>query len=84
MTYEIDAGWITGKLPGPDGDLIPVKHFPQGPYYRRQRANPILCLHTTETDGYVENLRYPSEFQVGEGIIGQHKPLWARGEAVDT
>jgi len=43
----------------------------------------LLCLHTTETSGYVEQLRFPSEFQVGEGVIGQHRPLWARGSAVD-
>ena len=43
----------------------------------------MLCLHTTETSGYVERLRYPSEFQVGQGIIGQHRPIWARGAAVD-
>ena len=82
MTYEIINGWIVGKLLGPDG-LIPVKHFPQGPYERRKRNNPLLCLHTTETEGYVENLRLPSEFQVGEDVIGQHRPLWARGSAVD-
>jgi hypothetical protein len=83
MTYEIINGWIVGKLPGPDGMLIPVKHFPQSPYERRQRNNPVLCLHTTETHGYVEDLRFPSEFQVGEDVIGQHRPLWARGAAVD-
>jgi hypothetical protein len=83
VTYEIRNGWIEGKLRGLNGDLFPVKHFPQGPYDRRQRGHPRLCLHTTETGGYVQNLRFPSEFQVGEGIIGQHKPLWARGEAVD-
>jgi hypothetical protein len=43
----------------------------------------LLCLHTTETQGYVEDLRFPSEFQVGEDVIGQHRPLWARGSAVD-
>jgi hypothetical protein len=31
----------------------------------------LLCLHTTQTQGYVENLRFPSEFQVGEDVIGQ-------------
>ncbi len=31
----------------------------------------MLCLHTTQTQGYVENLRFPSEFQVGEDVIGQ-------------
>jgi len=83
MTYEINNGWIIGRLPGPNRSLIPVKHFPQGPYERRLRKNPLLCLHTTQTDGYVERLRFPSEFQVGERVIGQHRPLWARGAAVD-
>ena len=83
MTYEIRNGWIIGELPGPGSLRIPVKHFPQPPYERRQRNNPLLCLHTTETSGYVEQLRFPSEFQVGEGVIGQHRPLWARGSAVD-
>jgi hypothetical protein len=83
MTYEILNGWIVGKLPGPSGTLIEVKHFPQGPYERRHRNKPRLCLHTTETDGYVERLRFPSEFQVGEHVIGQHRPMWARGSAVD-
>lgn len=41
-------------------------------------------LHTTETHGYVERLRFPTEFQVGEDVIGQHRPLWARGAAVDV
>ena len=82
MTYEIVNGWIVGKLLGPEG-LIPVKHFPQGPYERRERNKPLLCLHTTETDGYVEHLRFPSEFQVCEDVIGQHRPIWARGSAVD-
>jgi hypothetical protein len=83
MTYEIINGWIVGKLRGPNEDLIPVKHFPQGPYERRRRNNPLLCLHTTQTSGYVEDLRFPTEFQVGENVIGQHRPLWARGAAVD-
>jgi len=83
VTYEIVDGWIVGELPGPDGSSIRVKHFPQRPFERRARATPLLCLHTTETRGYVEELRFPSEFQVGEGIVGQHRPLWARGSAVD-
>jgi hypothetical protein len=83
MTYEIINGWIVGKLRGPNDKLIPVKHFPQGPYERRRRSHPLVCLHTTETHGYVEHLRFPTEFQVGEDVIGQHRPLWARGAAVD-
>ena len=83
MTYEIRNGWIVGELPGLNGSTVRVKHFPQGPYERRRRKHPRLCLHTTETTGYVERLRFPSEFQVGEDVIGQHRPLWARGSAVD-
>jgi hypothetical protein len=84
MAYEIVNGWVVGTLPGPNGASVPVKHFPQGPYERRRRNNPRLCLHTTETVGYVEHLRFPTEFQVGESVIGQHRPLWARGAAVDV
>src|SRR4029434_4382459 len=83
MTYEIVNGWIVGKLPGPDGGLVPVRHFPPGPYERRQPHTSALCVHPTETQVYVEDLRFPSEFQVGEDVIGQHRPLWARGSAVD-
>ena len=83
MTYEIRNGWIIGQLPGPNGSQVRVKHFPQMPYERRRRENPRLCPHTTQTSGYVLNLRFPSEFQVGEDVIGQHRPLWARGAAVD-
>lgn len=78
MTYEIRDGWVIGQLPGPDDSQVRVKHFPQGPYERRRRRNPHLCLHTTQTNGYVEHLRFPSEFQVGENVIGQHRPLWGR------
>jgi hypothetical protein len=83
MTYQIVNGWIVGELRGPEGTPVEVRHFPQGPYERRRRNHPRLCLHTTETEGYVEHLRFPTEFQVGEGVIGQHRPLWARGAAVD-
>jgi hypothetical protein len=83
LTYEIINGWVVGELRGPGGTPIEVRHFPQGPYERRDRNHPLLCLHTTETRGYVEHLRFPTEFQVGEGVIGQHRPLWARGAAVD-
>ena len=31
----------------------------------------------------MEDLRFPTEFQVGEDVIGKHRPLWARGAAVD-
>lgn len=32
-----------GELPGPNETLIEVKHFPQGPYERRRRNDPLLC-----------------------------------------
>ena len=60
MTNEITNGWVVGKLPGPNETLIKVKHFPQGPFERRRRNDPLLCLHMTETDGYVVRLRFPS------------------------
>lgn len=81
MTVSIVDGWITGSLPGPAGD-VPIKRFAQGPYTRLAYGTPNVVLHTTETQGYVEHLEYPSQFQVGEGFIGQHRPLWARGEAL--
>lgn len=81
MTVSIVDGWMTGSLPGPAGD-VPVKRFAQGPYIRLATGTPNLVLHTTETAGYVEHLEYPSQFQVGEGFIGQHRPLWAKGEAL--
>jgi len=82
MTYNLANGWLSGTLPGPGGKEYPIKHFPQGPNNALAQVKPNLVLHTTETDGYIANLQYPSQWQVGEGIIGQHKPLWARGEAL--
>jgi hypothetical protein len=79
MSVTMKDGWLTGTLPGPGGKEYPVKHFPQGPNNALAEVKPQLLLHTTETDGYVESLQYPVQFQVGEGIIGQHRPLWAQG-----
>jgi len=81
VSIVILDGWLEGKLPGPRGP-VPIKRFPQGPYTGRLVGTPNLVLHTTETAGYSEILRYPTEFQVGEGFIGQHKPLWSRGEGL--
>jgi len=82
MMVSITDGWLSGTLPGPGGKEYPVKRFAQSPYYSLAQVKPQLVLHTTETDGYVEHLEYPSQWQVGEGIIGQHKPLWAKGDAL--
>jgi hypothetical protein len=82
MSVTISDGWVSGTLPGPGSKEYPVKRFAQGPYYSLAQVKPNLVLHTTETDGYIENLAYPSQWQVGEGIIGQHRPLWAKGEAL--
>jgi hypothetical protein len=79
MSVTISEGWVSGTLPGPGGKEYPIKHFPQGPNNPLAEVKPELVLHTTETDGYVESLQYPVQFQVGEGIIGQHRPLWAQG-----
>ena len=46
--------------------------------------NPDLCLHTTETSGYVTTLEFPSNFQCGGGVIGQHIKLGLSGDAVFT
>lgn len=88
MTYELVNGWVYGSLRGPNGRLIPVRRFPQPPFDRRADRRPDLVLHTTEVaDHYIPALRYPAEWQVGiyrgDLIIGQHKPIWARGEATD-
>jgi hypothetical protein len=82
MSVTISEGWVSGTLPGPGDKEYPIKRFAQGPYYSLAQVKPNLVLHTTETDGYVEHLEYPSQWQVGEGIIGQHRPLWAKGEAL--
>lgn len=82
MSYEVRDGWIEGKLPGPGSKMVEVKRFGQPPYVALAPGIPNLVLHTTETDVYLPKLEYPSQFQVGKGIIGQHRPLWAKGEAL--
>src|ERR687892_287886 len=88
MPHELIDGWLYGRLRGPKGRLIPVRRFPQPPFYRRQDARPDLVQHTTQVaEHYIPIRRYPTEWQVGiyqgQVIIGQHKPTWARGEATD-
>jgi hypothetical protein len=88
VTYELVDGWLYGRLRGPNGRLIPVRRFPQPPFYRRRDHRPDLVEHTTQVaEHYIPVLRYPTEWQVGiyqgDVIVGQHKPTWARGEATD-
>jgi hypothetical protein len=80
MATEVRDGWIVGELPGPSG-LVTVRRQEKGPFNRLAAGTPNLVLHTTETDSLVP-LQYPSQFQVGEGVIVQHRPLWAKGEAL--
>lgn len=84
MTVEIRDGWLHGSLPDDTGKEWPVVRFPQvsarGPL---AGDVPNLILHTTETDGYIEQLRFPSQWQCGEGKIGQHIRLGLAGDAVN-
>lgn len=88
MTYELVNGWVYGSLRGPKGRPISVRRFPQPPFERRRDRRPDLVLHTTEVaQHYIPVLMFPTEWQVGiyrgDLIIGQHKPVWARGEGTD-
>ncbi len=86
MSYVIEDGWVRGEIPGPSGP-VPVRTFADGPFVRRPSdSKRNLVLHTTEADRFIPDLRYPSEWQVGEiegrSVVAQHKPLWAIGDAV--
>lgn len=82
MGVKIVDGWLVGFLADDKGREYEIKRFPQGDTGPLAVARPNLVLHTTETDGYIEQLRFPSQFQCGEGIIGQHIPLGRAGDAV--
>lgn len=85
MSVTIKDGWITGSLPDDTGREWPVVQ-------RRQASNrgplqmtvPNLILHTTETDRYLDTLKYPSQWQCGEAQIGQHIQLGFAGDAVNN
>jgi hypothetical protein len=84
VTVELRDGWLFGSLPDDTGREWPIVLHPQpsarGPL---KAVAPNLVLHTTETDGYVKTLRYPSQWQCGAGIIGQHIKLGLAGDAVN-
>src|SRR5687768_15675012 len=51
---------------------------------RTTAAQEAAALSPHDSDGRLRGAAsLPSEFQVGEEVIGQHQPLWARGSAVD-
>jgi hypothetical protein len=85
MTVEIRDGWLHGSLPDDTGKEWPIVRHPQtsarGPL---ATDVPNLILHTTETDGYVETLKFPSQWQCGEEKIGQHIKLGLAGDSVNT
>lgn len=84
---EVRDGWAYGELADDTGFLWPVRRFPQqNPSNPGMtlKGTPNLTLHTTETDGYVESLRVPSQWQCGEGIIGQHIREGLAGDALHT
>jgi hypothetical protein len=85
MSVTVKDGWLTGSLPDDTGREWPVVQ-------RRQASarGPLkvrignLILHTTETDRYLDTLRFPSQWQCGEGKIGQHIQLGLAGDAVNN
>lgn len=83
MAVTIKDGWVSGTLQDDTGKAWPVRQHRQGTSRGAMVAHPDLCLHTTETDGYVETLRYPSNWQTGEGKIGQHIRLGLAGDSVN-
>lgn len=84
MTVTINDGWLSGSLPDDTGREWPIVQHRQasarGPLRDKQ---PNLVMHTTETAGYVEQLRFPSQWQCGEAKIGQHIQLGLAGDSVN-
>lgn len=83
MTATVKNGVLVGTLKDDKGVAWPVKAHLQTSARGAMATNrPNLCLHTTETDGYVTVLQFPSNFQTGDGVIGQHIRLGMAGDAV--
>jgi hypothetical protein len=83
MTVTITDGWLSGSLQDDTGKAWPIRQHRQSTSRPTLVDAPDLCLHTTETDGYVETLQFPSQWQTGAGVIGQHIRLGAAGDAVN-
>ena len=85
MTVKITDGWLTGSLPDDTGREWPViQHRQVSSRGQLNPGTPNLILHTTETSAYIDQLRFPSQWQCGEGKIGQHIRLGLAGDAVNT
>lgn len=85
MSVRIVDGFLVGTLLDDKDREWPIKRFPQVSARGPLTINvPNLVMHTTETDGYIETLRFPSQWQCGEGILGQHIRLGLSGDAVNN
>lgn len=84
MSVRIEDGLLKGTLKDDTGKEWPIVHRIQaaarGPL---APGVPDLCLHTTETDTYLATLEFPSQWQTGQGVIGQHIKLGLSGDAVN-
>lgn len=84
MTVTVKNGLLKGSLKDDKGKSWPIVHHIQPAARGALTTNsPDLCLHTTETGSYVDQLEYPSQWQCGEGVIGQHIKLGLAGDAVN-
>lgn len=82
MAVTITDGWLSGSLPDDTGKHWPIVRHEQTPTGLQKILVPNLVLHTTETDSYIPQLKFPSNFQCGDGVIGQHIRLGFSGDAV--
>lgn len=84
MGATIANGLVSGSLKDDTGHAWPIRQHVQ-PSARGPMGteHPDLCLHTTETDSYVTTLEFPSQWQTGEGVIGQHIRVGLAGDAVN-
>lgn len=85
MSVQIVGGWLTGSLPDDSGhEWTVVQHRQASARGPLKAGAPNLILHTTETDRYLPSLKYPSQWQCGDGQIGQHIQLGLAGDAVNN
>jgi hypothetical protein len=82
---SLKDGWASGTLPDDTGREWPIVQRRQASARGPLRVNvPNLILHTTETDRYLDSLRFPSQWQCGEGQIGQHIREGLAGDSVNA
>ena len=71
------------EAPGAERRPDPGQTLPSGAV-RAAPTEKAPALPAHDRDGRLRGgSPLPDEFQVGEDVIGQHRPLWARGAAVD-